>query len=76
MADRYAYIPLIGIFVMIAWGWPIWRRRKSPSRLAGNSGIVRVGGAGLRHSPPDELLGERLHCGRTRWRYRAESVCA
>ena len=24
MADRYAYIPLIGIFVMIAWGYADW----------------------------------------------------
>ena len=24
MADRYAYIPLIGIFVMIAWGFEDW----------------------------------------------------
>ncbi len=24
MADRYAYIPLIGIFVMIAWGFADW----------------------------------------------------
>jgi protein O-mannosyl-transferase len=27
MADRYAYIPLIGIFVMMAWGLDDWRRR-------------------------------------------------
>ena len=27
MADRYAYISLIGIFIMIAWGLRIWRRR-------------------------------------------------
>ncbi len=26
MADRYAYIPLIGIFVMIAWGLDDWAR--------------------------------------------------
>ena len=33
MADRYAYIPLIGIFVMIAWGaadWLIRARLASP----------------------------------------------
>jgi tetratricopeptide (TPR) repeat protein len=32
MADRYTYLPLIGIFIMIAWGVPglvaRWRRRK------------------------------------------------
>ena len=28
MADRYAYIPLIGIFVMIAWGLEDWAKTK------------------------------------------------
>ena len=28
MADRYAYIPLIGIFVMIAWGLDDWAKAK------------------------------------------------
>jgi Tfp pilus assembly protein PilF len=28
MADRYAYIPLIGIFVMIAWAGADWSERK------------------------------------------------
>jgi protein O-mannosyl-transferase len=32
MADRYAYIPLIGIFVMIAWGLADWAEaRKIPT---------------------------------------------
>ena len=78
MADRYAYIPLIGIFVMIAWGLDDWAEAKeNPHGLAGNSGIVRVDGAGLRHLSPDELLGERLrpvvaHAGGR----RNESLCA
>ncbi len=29
MADRYAYIPLIGIFVMIAWGLEDWAAAKA-----------------------------------------------
>jgi tetratricopeptide (TPR) repeat protein len=29
MADRYAYIPLIGIFVMIAWGLEDWAETKA-----------------------------------------------
>ncbi len=29
MADRYAYIPLIGIFVMIAWGLDDWAEAKA-----------------------------------------------
>lgn len=28
MADRYAYVPLIGIFVMIAWGLDDWAKAK------------------------------------------------
>ena len=28
MADRYAYIPLIGVFVMIAWGLDDWAKAK------------------------------------------------
>ncbi len=28
MADRYAYIPLIGIFVMIVWGAADWADQK------------------------------------------------
>lgn len=38
MADRYAYLPLIGLFVMIAWGIPDltarWRWRKEILTLA------------------------------------------
>ena len=50
MADRFAYIPLIGIFVMIAWGLDDWAEAKqSQHSLAGNSGLVRVDGVGLRH---------------------------
>ncbi len=33
MADRYTYIPLVGLFIMIAWGFPEllspWRQKKS-----------------------------------------------
>jgi len=40
MADRYAYIPLIGIFIIIAWGLPMlmekWRyKKKALSILVG-----------------------------------------
>jgi len=29
MADRYTYIPLVGVFIMIAWGWGDgWRGRR------------------------------------------------
>jgi tetratricopeptide (TPR) repeat protein len=45
MADRYTYVPLLGIFVMIAWGAAEWAGR-SASRLralgAGAIGVLLV----------------------------------
>ena len=42
MADRYTYIPLIGLFIMVAWGVPDilkgWRYRKMI--LAVGSGLL------------------------------------
>ena len=36
MADRYAYLPLIGLFVMIAWGVADWAQHKHlPTRWLG-----------------------------------------
>ncbi len=35
MADRYAYIPLIGIFAMIAFGWADWAESKQIGAWAG-----------------------------------------
>jgi Flp pilus assembly protein TadD len=47
IADRYTYIPLIGLFVMIAWGIPDllsqWRHRRKV--LAILSGLVLLGAA-------------------------------
>ena len=39
MADRYAYLPLIGLFIMICWGVADWseQRRISPAWLASAS---------------------------------------
>ena len=61
MADRYAYVPLIGIFVMIAWGladladaWEIRTVWRVVPRF------VCFGSSELRHPSPDRLLGERL----------------
>jgi len=39
MADRYTYLPLIGIFIMISWGLPdvpggLWQRRFVPAASA------------------------------------------
>jgi len=45
MADRYTYVPLIGIFVIIAWGVPDmlekWRYKKAAIAAAG-SGILLI----------------------------------
>lgn len=42
MADRWAYVPLIGLFIMIAWGlpalWSRWSFRKSI--LVGSAGVL------------------------------------
>ena len=32
MADRYTYLPLIGIFILVAWGWGSIRRPKTEGR--------------------------------------------
>jgi len=46
MADRYAYLPLIGIFVMIAWGLGEWAVRRQVSAkylaLAGLGAIIAL----------------------------------
>ena len=45
MADRYTYIPLIGLFIIIAWGIPdllrAWRYRRNA--LTVSTGIVIIG---------------------------------
>jgi tetratricopeptide (TPR) repeat protein len=54
MADRYTYIPLIGVFIMIAWGVPEalggWRFR--PHLLAGTAAaaIVALGAVSARQA--------------------------
>jgi len=63
MADRYAYIPLIGIFVMIAWGLDDFakaRERESSGELSRRCVCCS---AGLRHTSADELLGRDYDLG-------------
>src|SRR5208283_207780 len=60
MADRYAYIPLIGIFVMIAWSLDDWAEARKIRSFPSAPGCVCFGYAELCNLPPDELLGERL----------------
>ncbi len=60
MADRYAYIPLIGIFVMIAWSCIRLRRvAKAWDSDARNSGSLHFACALGRDSPPVGLLVEQ-----------------
>ncbi len=44
MADRYTYVPLIGLFIITAWGFPQlvagWRNREKLLALAGTSLLV------------------------------------
>ena len=42
MADRYTYVPLIGVFVMVAWGFPELMKRWRYRRIAlvASAGIV------------------------------------
>jgi hypothetical protein len=44
MADRYAYLPFIGLFIMICWGVADWaaQRKVSATVLAGASVVVLV----------------------------------
>jgi Flp pilus assembly protein TadD len=46
MADRYTYVPLIGLFIMVAWGAPdlvrSWRYGKFSLALAGVSLLVAL----------------------------------
>lgn len=40
MADRYAYLPLIGVFVMLAWEAPGWLGPAYPPRIIGAAATV------------------------------------
>jgi tetratricopeptide (TPR) repeat protein len=47
MADRYTYIPLIGVFIIVAWGVPEllhrWRRKEKLLGLTAISVIIMLG---------------------------------
>ena len=61
MADRYTYIPLIGIFIMVAWGgWDLTRRINGVS-AAENASIGSQGGSisGREKSKRDTPFPER-----------------
>ena len=46
MADRYTYIPYIGLFIIIAWGMPElisnWRAKKAALGIAGIAAIIAM----------------------------------
>jgi hypothetical protein len=42
MADRYAYVPLIGIFVMIAWSLDDWAEAKPGTLRGGDDHLPRL----------------------------------
>jgi Flp pilus assembly protein TadD len=45
MADRYTYLPLVGVFIMVAWGLPdlVGRGRYRAMALGGAAGLVLIG---------------------------------
>jgi len=51
MADRYAYVPLVGVFIMVCWGVAEWakRRRVSVAWLGGASIAVLLALASVAH---------------------------
>ncbi len=58
MADRYAYLPFIGLFIMLSWGVAEWAQdTPSSSRGAAGGQPSRFGRAGSGHLSPSRLLG-------------------
>ncbi len=60
MADRYAYIPLIGIFVMIAFGAADLAETKKFGMLSVVPAVCVLVCAGCGDPSPDRLLAEQL----------------
>ncbi len=61
MADRYAYIPLIGLFVMVAWGTADFAERTKLVLLMENrNGCLRPGCALASHLAADRLLAKQF----------------
>ena len=49
MADRFTYVPLIGIFIMMAWGaGEVWERRRVPKWAAGAIAVLVLGVCAVR----------------------------
>jgi tetratricopeptide (TPR) repeat protein len=49
MADRYSYVPLIGVFLLLAWGaGELWERRRWPNWIAGAAALALLGACAAR----------------------------
>ena len=58
MADRYAYLSFVGLFIMVCWGVAEWaRQRHISSANLGRRQCCRAAGPGGHDSPSDLLLG-------------------
>jgi protein O-mannosyl-transferase len=56
MADRYTYVPLIGLFIMVAWGIPELIRKGGPERSAFNVQGSTSNPPCTQHPTPNTLL--------------------
>ena len=47
MADRYSYVPLIGLFMILVWGgWEAWSRWRQPGSFAVLAAVLLLAAAG------------------------------
>ena len=61
MADRYAYVPFIGLFIAICWGVADWLEPWRSSRIwlpAATAAMLLL--LNVRHAPPAQLLDRRF----------------
>ena len=56
MADRYAYLPFIGLFIMVCWGVAELARGSCADHGGPRRVFCRTGGVGLPYSSPAQLL--------------------
>ncbi len=80
MADRYAYLPFIGLFIMVCWGVAELVEGRESSDLNVRRPLVfvhaalprlhfRARGVGLDLAPANRILGRQPDsCGRTQTR--------
>jgi tetratricopeptide (TPR) repeat protein len=46
-ADRYTYLPLVGVFIVLAWSAGEWTRRRQSSAVVGSCAVVLLAGCVL-----------------------------